>query len=233
MGANPIPLQLPIGAEEKFEGVIDLVKMKAIYWDEATQGMSFVEKEIPGELQAEARAAREQLIEAAAESSEELMDKFLNEVALSESEIKKGLRARTLNNEIVPVLCGSAFKNKGVQAMLDAVIEYLPAPLDVPAIQGVLADKDNTVAERKPDDSEPFSALAFKIATDPFVGALTYFRVYSGVLHSGDTIFNPIKDRKERIGRIVQMHANSREEIKEVRAGDIAAAIGLKYTTTG
>ncbi|OGT23919.1 MAG: translation elongation factor G [Gammaproteobacteria bacterium RIFCSPHIGHO2_12_38_15] len=233
LGANPIPLQLPIGAEEKFEGVIDLVKMKAIYWDEATQGMSFVEKEIPGELQAEARAAREQLIEAAAESSEELMDKFLNEVALSESEIKKGLRARTLNNEIVPVLCGSAFKNKGVQAMLDAVIEYLPAPLDVPAIQGVLADKDNTVAERKPDDSEPFSALAFKIATDPFVGALTYFRVYSGVLHSGDTIFNPIKDRKERIGRIVQMHANSREEIKEVRAGDIAAAIGLKYTTTG
>ena len=233
LGANPIPLQLPIGAEEKFEGVIDLVKMKAIYWDEATQGMSFVEKEIPGELQAEARAAREQLIEAAAESSEELMDKFLNEVALSESEIKKGLRARTLNNEIVPVLCGSAFKNKGVQAMLDAVIEYLPAPLDVSAIQGVLADKDNTVAERKPDDSEPFSALAFKIATDPFVGALTYFRVYSGVLHSGDTIFNPIKDRKERIGRIVQMHANSREEIKEVRAGDIAAAIGLKYTTTG
>src|SRR3990167_6671080 len=233
LGANPIPLQLPIGAEEKFEGVIDLVKMKAIYWDEATQGMSFVEKEIPGELQAEARAAREQLIEAAAESSEELMDKFLNEVALSESEIKKGLRARTLNNEIVPVLCGSAFKNKGVQAMLDAVIEYLPAPLDVSAIQGVLADKDNTVAERKPDDSEPFSALAFKIATDPFVGALTYFRVYSGVLHSGDTIFNPIKDRKERIWRIVQMHANSREEIKEVRAGDIAAAIGLKYTTTG
>ena len=233
LGANPLPLQLPIGAEEKFEGVIDLVKMKAIYWDETTQGMNFVEKEIPAELQAEAKAARDKLVEVAAESSEELMDKYLNEATLSESEIKKGLRARTLNNEIVPVLCGSAFKNKGVQAMLDAVIEYLPAPLDVPAIQGVLADKDNTVSERKPDDSEPFSALAFKIATDPFVGALTYFRVYSGVLHSGDTIFNPIKDRKERIGRIVQMHANSREEIKEVRAGDIAAAIGLKYTTTG
>src|SRR3990167_1304736 len=233
LGSNAVPIHLGIGAEEKFEGVIDLVKMKAIYWDEKTQGMSFEEREIPAELQAEAKEWHDKMVESAAEASEALMDKYLEEGTLSVEEIKKGLRIRTLNNEIVPVLCGSAFKNKGVQAMLDAVIEYLPAPIDVPAIKGVLADKEGTLAERKSSDDEPFAALAFKIATDPFMGALTYFRVYSGVVRSGDTIYNPVKDRKERIGRIVQMHANSREEIKEVRAGDIAAAIGLKYSTTG
>ncbi len=233
LGSDAVPIHLGIGAEEKFEGVIDLVKMKAIYWDEKTQGMSFEEREIPAELQAEAKEWHDKMVESAAEATEALMDKYLEEGTLSVEEIKKGLRIRTLNNEIVPVLCGSAFKNKGVQAMLDAVIEYLPAPIDVPAIKGTLADKENTLADRKSSDDEPFAALAFKIATDPFVGALTYFRVYSGVVRSGDTIFNPVKDRKERIGRIVQMHANSREEIKEVRAGDIAAAIGLKYSTTG
>lgn len=233
LGSNAVPIHLGIGAEDQFEGVIDLVKMKAIYWDEKTQGMTFEEKEIPAHLQEQAKEWHDKMVESAAEASEDLMNKYLEEGSLSIAEIKKGLRIRTLNNEIVPVLCGSAFKNKGVQAMLDAVIEYLPAPIDVPAITGVLADKEGTVAERKSNDDEPFASLAFKIATDPFVGALTYFRVYSGVVRSGDTIYNPVKDRKERIGRIVQMHANSREEIKEVRAGDIAAAIGLKYTTTG
>lgn len=233
LGSNAVPIQLAIGAEEKFEGVIDLIKMKSIYWDEKNQGMSFEEREIAPEMQAEAKQWRDTMVEAAAEASEELMNKYLETGELSVEEIKKGLRIRTLNNEIVPVLCGSAFKNKGVQAMLDGVIEYLPAPIDVPAIKGVLPGAEEVVADRKSSDSEPFAALAFKIATDPFVGALTYFRVYSGVVRSGDTIYNPSKDRKERIGRIVQMHANSREEIKEVRAGDIAAAIGLKYSTTG
>lgn len=233
LGANPIPIQLPIGAEDKFEGVIDLVQNKAIYWDDSTQGMRFEYRDIPAAMQAECKKWRDKLVEAAAESSEELMEKYLEGSELSIEEIKKGLRVRTLKNEIVPVLCGSAFKNKGVQAMLDAVIEYLPAPNDIPAINGVLDDKAQTVAERHPSDEEPFSALAFKVATDPFVGSLVYFRVYSGVINSGDTIYNPVKSKKERIGRIVQMHANSREEVKEVRAGDIAAAVGLKTATTG
>lgn len=233
LGARPIPIQLPIGAEDKFEGVIDLIQQKAIYWDEASQGMRFEYRDIPANMQEECKKWREKILEAAAESSEELMDRYLNGEELSIEEIKKGIRVQTLRNQIVPVLCGSAFKNKGVQAMLDAVIEYLPAPNDVPAIKGVLDDKAQTEAERHPSDKEPFSALAFKIATDPFVGSLVYFRVYSGVINSGDTIFNPVKDRKERIGRIVQMHANTREEIKEVRAGDIAAAVGLKTATTG
>ncbi len=233
LGANPVPLQLPIGAEEKYEGVVDLVKMKAIYWDDATQGMRFEERDIPANMQAACKEWREKLIEAAAEGSEETMDKYLNGVELTVEEIKAGLRARTLKSEIVPVLCGSAFKNKGVQAMLDAVIEYLPSPIDKPPIKGHLDDAAETIAERHASDEEPFAALAFKIATDPFVGTLTFFRVYSGVLNSGDALFNPVKDNKERVGRIVQMHANNREEIKEVRAGDIAAAIGLKNVTTG
>src|SRR5579863_4475528 len=233
LGANPVPIEIPIGAEENFKGVVDLVKMKAIYWDEATQGMKFEEKEIPGELAAQAKEWHDKMVEAAAEASDELMNKYLEGHALTTDEIHQGLRARTIKNEIVPMLCGSAFKNKGVQMMLDAVVYYLPAPIDVPAIKGNLDDKNNTPAERHPKDDEPFSALAFKIMTDPFVGTLTFFRVYSGVLNSGDTLFNPIKSRKERIGRIVQMHANTREEIKEVRAGDIAAAIGLKTATTG
>lgn len=233
LGANPIALQLPIGAEDQFEGVIDLIKMRAIYWDDATQGMRFDAREIPANLQAACKELREKMLEAAAEANEELMEKYLEGGDLSEAEIKKGLRMRTLRNEIVPVLCGSAFKNKGVQAMLDAVIEFLPAPADVPAIKGTLDDDERTPAERHPNDEEPFSALAFKIATDPYVGTLTYFRVYSGVLRSGDTVYNPVKYKRERIGRILQMHANSREEIKEVRAGDIAAAVGLKTATTG
>lgn len=233
LGSNAVPIQLPIGAEEKFEGVIDLITLKAIYWDEATQGNTFVEKDIPKDMYDDCVKWRENMVEAAAEANEDLMNKYLEGGTLTPDEIRKGLRARVLANDVVPVLCGSAFKNKGVQAMLDAVIEYLPAPIDVPAIKGVLSDKNETVVERHSNDDEPFAALAFKIATDPFVGALTYFRVYSGVIRSGDTIYNPVKDRKERIGRIVQMHANSREEIKEVRAGDIAAAIGLKYSTTG
>ena len=233
LGANAVPLQLPIGAEEKYEGVVDLVKMKAIYWDDATQGMRFEEREIPAGMLAACKEWREKLIEAAAEGSEETMDKYLNGVELTIEEIKKGLRARTLKSEIVPVLCGSAFKNKGVQAMLDAVIEYLPSPIDKPPIKGHLDDAAETLAERHASDEEPFAALAFKIATDPFVGTLTFFRVYSGVLNSGDALYNPVKDSKERIGRIVQMHANNREEIKEVRAGDIAAAIGLKNVSTG
>ena len=231
LGANPVHIQLPIGAEEKFEGVIDLVRMKAIYWEEANMGTSFEYREIPEDLKDEAEKYREQMVEAAAEGDEELLDKFLHDHELSEDEIRRGLRLRTLTGEIVVTLCGSAFKNKGVQAMLDAVIEYMPSPLDVPAIKGVLDDDKEGV--RNADDSEPFAALAFKIATDPFVGNLTFFRVYSGVLNSGDTIYNPVKGKRERIGRILQMHSNDREEIKEVRAGDIAAAVGLKDVTTG
>ena len=233
LGANPVAIEIPIGAEENFKGVVDLVKMKAIYWDESTQGMKFEEQEIPAELTAKAKEWREKMVEAAAEASDELMNKYLEGHALSTEEIHAGLRARTVKNEIVPVLCGSAFKNKGVQMMLDAVIYYLPAPIDVPAVRGNLDDKNNTPTERHPTDEEPFSALAFKIMTDPFVGTLTFFRVYSGVLNSGDTVYNPIKSRKERIGRLLQMHANNRIEIKEVRAGDIAAAVGLKDVTTG
>lgn len=230
--ATPVPIQLPIGAEDQFEGVIDLVKMKAIYWDEE-KGITFEERDIAPNMLDEAKEYHEKLIEAAAESSEELMEKYLESGELTIEEIKKGLRSRVLKNEIVLMLCGSAFKNKGVQAMLDAVIEYLPSPADVPAVKGQLNDAAGTPAERHPVDSEPFSALAFKIATDPYVGTLTYFRVYSGVLKSGDTVYNPIKDREERIGRIMQMHANDRTEIKEVLAGDIAAAVGLKKVTTG
>ena len=233
LNANPIPIQLNIGAEEGFEGVIDLVRMKAIYWNEADMGVTYDAREIPAELQAKADELHEQMVEAAAEATEELMEKYLEEGDLSEDEIKQGLRIRTLANEITPCLCGSAFKNKGVQAMLDAVIEYMPAPTDVPPIKGILDDAAETEAERHADDNEPFAALAFKIATDPFVGTLTFFRVYSGVINSGNSVYNPVKSKKERVGRIVQMHANSREEIKEVLAGDIAAAVGLKDVTTG
>ncbi len=233
LGANPIPIQLPIGKEEKFEGVIDLVRMKAIYWNEADRGVTYEARDIPDNLKAEAEAARETMIEAAAEANEQFMEKYLESTELSEEEIKQGLRARTIANEIVPMLCGSAFKNKGVQAMLDAVIEYMPSPNDVPAVMGVLDDAAGSQGERKPTDDAPFAALAFKIATDPFVGTLTYFRVYSGVVKSGDTVLNPLKSKRERLGRILQMHANTREEIKEVRAGDIAAAVGLKTVTTG
>ena len=229
--AEPVPIQLPIGSEENFEGVIDLVKMKAIYWDEATRGIEYEEREIAPEMLDEAKKWRESMQETAAEASEELMNKYLEEGDLSISDIKLGLRVRTLNNEIVPMLCGTAFKNKGVQAMLDSVIDYLPSPLDVHAIEGI--DEDGNSSERQPKDGEPFSGLSFKIATDPYVGQLIFFRVYSGVVTSGDTIYNPVKDKKERIGRILQMHANQREEIKEVRAGDIAAAVGLKESTTG
>ena len=233
LGARPIPIQLPIGAEDTFEGVIDLIQQKAIYWDDSSQGVKFEYKAIPDSMQEQCVEWREKIVEAAAESSDELMNKYFEGTELTIEEIKHGLRIMTLRNQVVPMLCGSAFKNKGVQAMLDSVIEYLPAPNDIPAIKGTLDDKSNTVAERHASDNEPFSALAFKVATDPFVGSLVFFRVYSGVINSGDTIYNPIKDKKERIGRIVQLHANSREEIKEVRAGDIAAAIGLKTATTG
>lgn len=233
LGANPVPIQLPIGAEENFEGVIDLVRMKGIYWDETTQGMKYEAREIPQNMLEECKKWRDQMIEAAAEASEELMNKYLEEGSLAEEEIRKGLRLRTIRNEIVPMLCGSAFRNKGVQAMLDSVIYYLPSPVDVPAVRGHLTDAAETPAERHPSDDEPFSALAFKIATDPYVGTLTYFRVYSGILKSGDTVYNPVKDKEERIGRQLQMHANTRSEIKEVRAGDIAAAVGLKKVTTG
>ncbi len=232
LAANPVPIQLAIGAEEKFTGVVDLVKMKAINWSEADQGISFEYEEIPAELQELAQKWHQHMVESAAEANDELMDKYLGGEDLTEEEIKLGLRQRVLNNEIILVTCGSAFKNKGVQAMLDAVIEYLPAPTDVQAINGLLED-GVTHAERHSSDDEPFSALAFKIATDPFVGNLTFFRVYSGVVNSGDTVLNSVKDKRERFGRIVQMHANKREEIKEVRAGDIAAAIGLKDVTTG
>ncbi|MFS3560631.1 elongation factor G [Proteus mirabilis] len=233
LAANPVPLQIPVGAEEDFTGVVDLIKMKAIRWNEEDQGVTFEYEDIPADLQDLAEEWHNNLIESAAEASEDLMDKYLGGEELSEAEIKSALRKRVLDNEIILVTCGSAFKNKGVQAMLDAVIEYLPAPTDVPAIKGILPDGKDTPAERHSSDEEPFSALAFKIATDPFVGNLTFFRVYSGVVNSGDTVLNSVKDKKERFGRIVQMHANKREEIKEVRAGDIAAAIGLKDVTTG
>ncbi len=233
LGANPVPIQLNIGAEENFEGLVDLVRMQAIYWNESDMGATYEAREIPAGLRDKCQELREQMLEAAAEASEELMDKYLNEGDLSADEIKQGLRIRTLNNEIIPCLCGSAFKNKGVQAMLDAVVELMPSPVDVPAIKGVLEDGKDTEAERHASDDEPFSALAFKIATDPFVGTLTFFRVYSGVLESGSFVYNSVRGKKERIGRIVQMHANHREEIKEVRAGDIAAAVGLKDVTTG
>ena len=233
LGAKPVPLQLNIGAEDHFEGVIDLIRMKAIYWNEADMGATYDARDIPAELLEQAQELREQMVEAAAEASEELMEAYLEEGDLSEEQIREGIRLRTLANEIVPALCGSAFKNKGVQAMLDAIVDYMPSPTDVPAITGHLTDKNETEAVRHSSDEEPFAALAFKIATDPFVGTLTFFRVYSGVLNSGDTVYNPVKDKKERIGRILQMHANHREEIKEVRAGDIAAAVGLKDVTTG
>ncbi|WP_296942921.1 elongation factor G [uncultured Massilia sp.] len=229
--ANPIPLQIPIGAEDNFKGVVDLVKMKAIYWDDASQGMKFDYRDVPAELVDQANEWREKLVETAAEANEDLMNKYLEEGELSEEEIKVALRARTINGEIVPMMCGTAFKNKGVQAMLDAVIEYLPSPVDIPPVGGT--DEDDQPVTRKADDSEKFAALAFKIMTDPFVGQLIFFRVYSGVINSGDTVYNPIKGKKERVGRILQMHANQREEIKEVRAGDIAAAVGLKEATTG
>ncbi len=229
--ANPVPLQVPIGAEENFEGVVDLIRMKAIFWDDASQGMKFDLRDIPANLIEQAKEWREKMVEAAAEASEELMNRYLEEGDLSEGDIKNGLRLRTIGSEIVPMLCGSAFKNKGVQAMLDAVIELMPAPTDIPPVTGHL--ENDEIGERKADDNEPFAGLAFKIMTDPYVGQLTFFRVYSGVVNSGDTIYNPIKGRKERIGRILQMHANQREEIKEVRAGDIAAAVGLKEATTG
>ena len=232
LGAKPVPIQLAIGAEDHFKGVIDLIKMKRIIWNEADQGTTFEYDEIPEDMKEECEKWRSNLIEAAAEANEELMNKYLEGEELSEEEIKQGLRLRTLANEIVLILCGSAFKNKGVQAMLDAVIEFMPAPIEVKAIEGVLEDGE-TIATREADDSAPFAALAFKIATDPFVGTLTFFRVYSGTLNSGDTIYNPLKSKKERVGRMVQMHSNSREEIKEVLAGDIAAAIGLKDVTTG
>lgn len=229
--AHPVPVQLPIGAEENFEGVVDLIKMRAIYWDEASQGMRFDERDIPADLLENAKVWREKMVETAAEANEELMNKYLEEGDLSISDIKTGLRLRTISNEIVPMLCGSAFKNKGVQAMLDAVLDYLPSPVDIRAING---EKENgEPGERHASDEEPFAGLAFKIATDPYVGQLIFFRVYSGVVASGDTIYNPIKGRKERIGRLLQMHANQREEIKEVRAGDIAAAVGLKEAVTG
>jgi len=231
LGGNPVPIQLPVGAEDKFEGVVDLIKMKAIQWDDSDLGVSYELVDIPENMQSECAVWREKMVEAAAESDEELLNKYLEEGDLSEEEIRKGLRARTLATEIVPTVCGSAFKNKGVQAMLDAVIDYMPSPTDVPSIKGILDDE--TEGERPPKDDEPFAALAFKIATDPFVGNLTFFRVYSGVLHSGDTIYNSVKSKKERIGRILQMHSNEREELKEVRAGDIAAAVGLKDVTTG
>jgi elongation factor G len=229
--ANPVPIQIPIGAEDKFQGVIDLVRMKAIHWDEASLGMKYELRDIPAELADQAKEWREKMVESAAEANEELMNKYLEEGDLSVEDLKKALRQRTINSEIVPMLCGSAFKNKGVQAMLDAVIEYLPAPVDIPPVTGE-TDRGQP-ASRKAADNEPFSALAFKIMTDPFVGQLIFFRVYSGVVNSGDTLFNPIKNKKERIGRILQMHANQREEIKEVRAGDIAAAVGLREATTG
>jgi elongation factor G len=231
LGANPVVIQLPIGAEENFAGVIDLIGMRAIYWDDSNMGMTYDEVEIPEELRAEAEVWREKMIEAAAEADEELLDKFLEEGTLDEAEIRRGLRKRTLANEIVVAMCGSAFKNKGVQALLDAVIDYMPSPIDVPAIRGIL--EDETEGKRAASDDEPFAALAFKIATDPFVGNLTFFRVYSGVLNSGDTIYNPVKGKKERIGRVLQMHSNDRKEIKAVHAGDIAAAVGLKDVTTG
>jgi elongation factor G len=229
--ANAVPVQLPIGSEDKFRGVVDLVRMNAIYWDDATQGMKFEAREVPPEMADEARQWREKMVETAAEASEELMNKYLEGGDLKVEDIKQGLRLRTIHGEIFPMLCGSAFKNKGVQAMLDAVIDYLPSPNDIPPVKGV--NENDEAEERQPSDDAPFSGLAFKIMTDPYVGQLTFFRVYSGVVQSGDTVYNPIKRRKERLGRILQMHANDREEIKEVRAGDIAAAVGLRDYMTG
>ena len=231
LGARPVPLQLAIGAEEEFAGVIDLIKMKAIYWDKDSSGVLFEEQDIPAEMLEQANEYREQLLEVAAESSEQLMDEYLENETLSTEQIKQALRQLTIENEIVPVMCGSAFKNKGVQAMLDGIVEYLPSPTEVPAIIG--RDHQNHEVERHSNDEEPFSALAFKIATDPFVGQLVFFRVYSGVMNTGDSVYNPVKSKKERIGRLLQMHSNNREEIKQVRAGDIAAAVGLKSVTTG
>jgi len=231
LGARAVPIQLPIGAEEHFEGVVDLIRMKAIYWDVENMGTTYEARDIPAELQDAATAAHEFMVEAAAETSEELMEAYLEEGTLTDEQIIAGLRAGTLANDLVPCLCGSAFKNKGVQALLDIVVLLMPSPVDVPAIRGINEDESEGV--RKNSDDEPFAALAFKIATDPYVGTLTFFRVYSGVLKSGDTAYNPVKSKKERVGRILQMHSNSREEIKEVRAGDIAAAVGLKDVTTG
>ncbi|MBN2606718.1 MAG: elongation factor G [Thiotrichales bacterium] len=231
LGATPVPMQLPIGAEESFRGIVDLVKMQAIYWEEENMGMKYTYEDIPAEMMDEAQEWREKMVEAAAEATEELMEKYLEEGDLSEEEIKAGIRQRCIDVEIVPMFCGSAFKNKGVQTLLDAVIDYMPAPIDVPAIKGVLEDGEE--ASRKSSDDEPFSALAFKIMTDPYVGTLTFFRVYSGVLESGSAVYNSVKEKRERVGRLLQMHSNSREEIKEVRAGDIACAVGLKDTTTG
>ena len=233
LGANAVPMQMTIGSEDEFRGVVDLVKMKAIIWNEEDQGMTFTYEDVPSDLQDLCEEMREYMVEAAAEANEELMDKYLEEGELSEEEIKAGIRARTLANEIIPVFGGSAFKNKGVQAVLDAVIEYMPSPREVKAIEGVLDDAAETVATREADDDAPFAALAFKIATDPFVGTLTFFRVYSGKLESGTAVLNSVKGKKERVGRMVQMHSNDRQEIKEVLAGDIAAAIGLKDVTTG
>jgi elongation factor G len=229
--ANPVPIVIPIGSEEKFQGVVDLIKMKAIYWDEATQGMKFDYRDIPAELQAEATKWREQMVEAAAEASEELMNKYLEEGDLSEAEIILGIRTRTISTEIQPMLCGTAFKNKGVQRMLDAVIDFLPSPVDIPPVSGT--DDDEEPVVRHANDEEKLSALAFKLMTDPFVGQLTFVRVYSGVLNKGDSVYNPVRGKKERIGRIVQMHANNRLEVEEIRAGDIAACVGLKDVTTG
>ena len=233
LGSKPLPLQVPIGAEDNFKGVVNLIDMKAIIWDEESRGMKFDEVDIPDDLKEKVDELREQVVETAAEANEELMDAYLNNGELTREQIVQGLRLQTLSNEIVLVTCGTAFKNKGVQAMLDAVIDFMPSPLDVPAIKGILDDKDETEGKRESSDEEPFSALAFKIATDPFVGTLAFFRVYSGVLKSGDTVYNAVTQKKERIGRILQMHSNSRDEIKEVRAGDIAAAVGLKQVTTG
>ncbi|MCW9052357.1 MAG: elongation factor G [Motiliproteus sp.] len=233
LGAVPVPINIPIGAEDGFKGVVDLVKMKAILWNEDDQGMTYEETEVPADLQAKAEELREQMVESAAEGTEELMEKYLEEGELTIDEIKQGLRARTLANEIVLMQAGSAFKNKGVQAVLDAVIEYMPSPVDVKAIEGTLDDGKDTVESRPADDKAPFASLAFKIATDPFVGTLTFIRVYSGTLNSGDAVYNSVKQKKERVGRMVQMHSNNREEIKEVLAGDIAATIGLKDVTTG
>lgn len=231
LGANAVPIQMPIGAEEGFEGIVDLITMKAVYWDDATEGVRFELKDIPEHMKAECQKWHDSMVEAAAEANETLMEKYLEGHELSAEEIRKAIRERTIRNELVPMLCGSAFKNKGVQALLDAIIEYMPSPSDVPAIKGIL--EDGTPAERHPSDDEPFSALAFKIATDPYVGTLTYLRVYSGSLECGVGVINSVKDKKERIGRLLQMHANNREEIKEVHAGDIVAAVGLKCTTTG
>ena len=233
LGANAVPIQINIGSEENFKGVVDLIKMKAIMWNESDQGMTFTYEEIPSELEEKAAEWRERMLEAAADASDELMDKYLEEGELSEADLKSGLRAATLANKAVLVTCGSAFKNKGVQAVLDAVIDFLPSPTEVKAIEGVLDDAEGSAGVRRSADDEPFSALAFKIATDPFVGTLTFVRVYSGVLNSGDGVYNPVKSRRERVGRMVQMHANSREEVKEVRAGDIVALVGLKDVTTG